>query len=97
MAVIERWMSEDQWHSLQLAYDILCDPKADDADARTGAQHHVGEVVAGVNRNGRGAVEAVRLIALEEFESIRRGQPVGDPYERVERILTAFSTTHRGQ
>jgi hypothetical protein len=44
-----RTLAPEQWHALQLAYDVLCDPMADDADARTGAQHHVGNVVAAVN------------------------------------------------
>jgi hypothetical protein len=37
------------------------------------------------------AREAARLVALDEFERIRNGEPVGDPYARVARILSAFS------
>lgn len=34
--------------------------------------------------------KAVRMMALHEFQLILNGEPVGDPYVRVERILEVF-------
>lgn len=46
-----RSLNDEQWHRLQLAYDVLCDPKTDDAEARTGAQFHVGQIIRDLNRD----------------------------------------------